>query len=497
MKRIRYLSLLMMLFCGITASAQDDIFDPESPEEPGAMAMKLTLKADPEDGGSVGGGGRIVPGETASLYASPYSGYDFINWTNEAGEVVSTEQSFAYVKGKGSEILTAHFAFNPESPEEPGKLPLRLRLIAEEGGSVSGAGVYQEGEAASISASPYSLYDFAGWYYEDGTLYQGAEHGYTSFTMGDHSVTLIARFEFNPESPEEPSQIDNSHKLMLLAEEGGTVYASVGRLLEGESTEVRASANSGYEFVGWYEGDTKVSNEPDYTVTMGSSNKVLTAHFDYTPESPDEPDPMSQRAFTITLYNVYTKPGATAAFPILLTPLETLKDMTFQLNFSKTLHADPDSYELAETSKAYSVTYESVEDDVYDSYKYTLSGGEMTVAEGAVPAVTPILTFNIPIPEDAETAKSHQIKINQIIMTKADDTTQTAGTRNGRISVYKNGDSNGDNVVDISDRDNVLSKLRGESPSVFIEEVSNVNGDDKLNVSDMMGIIEIINGVEP
>ena len=490
MKRIRYLSLLVMLLCGITAVAQDD-FNPADPTEPGQMPVKLILECEPVDGGSAGGGGKLVPGETASLYAYPSQGFEFVNWTNSNGEVVSANASFTYTVGNAKETLTAHFAFNPDSPTEPDELPSRLKLIAEEGGSVYGAGVYKNGETANISASPYSLYEFAGWYYSDGTEYMGAEYPETSFTMGSQSMTLIARFNFNPDSPAEPSQIDSRHRLTVVAEEGGYVSLSSKSLLEGESTTVSASYSYGYEFAGWYQGDTKLSDDSEYEFTMGAQNVTLTAHFNFVPDSPNEPEAMQQRRFSFSLKNVITKPGTTVQFPILLTPQATLKDMTFQLNFSKSLNVNPADYVLAETTTAYTVSYEEVENDDYDSYKFTLTGGSIEVNEGDVSVVTPILTFPIVIPEDAETATSHQITINQILMTNEDDTQQSAGTRNGRVSVYKRGDTNGDNTVNAIDVVNIATVALDKTSEIFIGEVSDINEDGKYDATDVLGVATI------
>ena len=46
-----------------------------------------------------------------TLVATPAAGYDFLNWTNAAGEVVSTDASFTYY-GAAAETFTAHFLIN-------------------------------------------------------------------------------------------------------------------------------------------------------------------------------------------------------------------------------------------------------------------------------------------------------------------------------------------------------------------------------------------------
>lgn len=488
MKRIRYLSLLVLLLSSIGIWAQGG-FDPTNPDEPGPMTTKLKVLADPENGGSVSGGGSYVAGQSASLHASPSSGYKFVNWTDAAGNEVSKTASFSYIKQNRTETLVAHFVFAPDSPSEPPLLPTKLTLVAEVGGYVSGGGYYREGTEVHIYASANSGFDFMGWYYDDGTLY--SEKANADFVMLDHAVTLTAKFQYNPENPSEPGDVNSLHLLKLVATDGGTASVSGGArfIREGSSVRIYANPNSGYEFEGWYDGETKLSELEDYMFPMPTRDVTLTARFVFMPQSPNEPDELKQRTFSFTLYNVNTKPGMTAEFPILLTPRETLKDMTFQLHFREELNVDMDKVVLGETTQPYQMATEDlgIEDGMH-SYKFTLTGGMM---EGAN-VVVPILTFPIIIPEDAETATAHQIKINQIVMTNEDGSTQTAGTRNGRVSIYKNGDANGDNSVSITDAVTVVNHILGNPQEVFIDVAANTNDDGDISISDVVGVVNII-----
>ena len=494
MKRIRYLTLLWMLFSGIVCWAQD--FNPANPAEPGQLTSKLKLKVSPDGAGSASGGGDIVPGTSVTVTASASSSWEFVNWTNESGTVVSTSKSYTFTKAAGSETLTANFAFNPNGPTEPGELPFKLTLIASDGGYVSGGGYYLEGKVVNIYASPYSTFEFDGWYYDDGTCYSNVAS--TPFTMGDGPCTLTAKFKYNPDSPAEPGEV-NVWRLKLIAQDGGSVWAQNYNLKEGETTTIYANVNSGYVFTGWYQGETKISETASFQFTMGSSSTTLEARFQFSPSNPGEPGYIEQRKFSFMLKNVITKPGVTAQFPILLTPLATLGDMTFQLNFDPRLSVDLDNVVVGETSTAYTLSREEVTsgeatyDEGYRSYRFTLTGGSMVVEEGETPTVTPILTFPIVIPADIETATAYKITINQISVTKEDGTTQTAGTRNGRVSVYKNGDANGDNTVDIYDYIGVANKILNlAQDGIFIEEAGNVNDDEVIDIYDYMGVANII-----
>lgn len=491
MKRIRYLTLLWMLFCGIVSWAQD--FNPTNPAEPGQLTSKLKLQVNPAGAGSVSGGGNIVPGSSVTVNAYANTGWEFVNWTSESGEV-ATSSSYTFTKGATTETLTANFRYNPNGPSEPGELPQKLTLKASDGGSVSGGGFYLKDKEVSIYAYANSTFEFEGWYYDDGTCYSTAAS--TTYTMGEEPCTLTARFKFNPDSPSEPGEV-NVWRLKLTAQDGGTVNAQKYNLKEGESTTIYAYPNSGYIFTGWYQGDTKISDASQYEYTMGSNSTTLEAHFLFSPSSPGEPGYIEQRKFSFNLKNVITKPGVTAQFPILLTPLATLRDMTFQLNFDPRLNVDLDNVVVGETSTAYSLTREVVTseeptyDEGYNSYRFTLTGGTMEASEDETPTVTSILTFPIIIPEDAETATSYKITINQISITKEDGTTQTAGTKNGRVSVYKLGDTNGDDAVDSSDVLNMVKASLNRPTEVFIKEISDINTDDNIDSSDVLGVVKI------
>ena len=348
----------------------------------------------------------------------------------------------------------------------------------------------------NIYAYPNSGYDFDGWYDANGTLYSDVAH--TTYTMGGKVTTLTARFKFNPDSPTEPDEV-NVWRLRLRAGDGGTVSPATTYLKEGETVTIHANTNSSYSFDGWYHDDEKVSSSANWTYTMGKGNVTLEARFQYQPADPDEPGQIKQRTFSFLLKNMVSKPGVTADFPILLTPLVTIRDITFQLNFDPRLNIDFENVIVGETTTPYEVTRVPITDGpTYDegftSYQFNLTGGTIAIEQGSTPKVTPILTFPFIIDPETETGEDYSVTINQISITNEDGSTQTAGTRNGLLTIYKNGDSNGDNVVDLKDKANVIAKLRGQTTEVFIEEVSDVNDDKKLNISDAMGVIEIING---
>lgn len=72
-------------------------------------ASTVTLVANPSEGGTVSGGGTNIIGTEVILKATPNASYKFVNWTNEANEVVSTTATFTHVVGATDVTLTANF----------------------------------------------------------------------------------------------------------------------------------------------------------------------------------------------------------------------------------------------------------------------------------------------------------------------------------------------------------------------------------------------------
>jgi len=69
----------------------------------------VTLVVNPGEAGILTGGGSHIVGTGVNLKATANSGYKFINWTNEANEVVSTAETYNYVVGDSNVTFTANF----------------------------------------------------------------------------------------------------------------------------------------------------------------------------------------------------------------------------------------------------------------------------------------------------------------------------------------------------------------------------------------------------
>ena len=488
--RIRYLTLLLALLAGSTGSWAQDDFNPANPAEPGRIPYKLTVTTDPADGGSAYGGGYYVEGTTVTMAASAATNYRFLNWTDEKGTVVSTESTFDFVKSGKEEHLTAHFEFDPGSPVEPGhdNVYYWLTLAAEEGGYASGSGRYTAGTTVNVHAGAEERYTFAGWYDEDGQLLS-TEATYTLVTQA-RPMRLIAHFDYTPPSPSEPLELNTLHRVKLRAQEGGTVSASSYWVKEGLGTTIRAYANSGYDFKGWYQDGKLYTALNEFSYTMGTADVTFEARFEFNPDGPTEPAMPDTKKYAFHLMNIVGKPGMTVKFPVYLTSLTDARDMTFQLTFNKQLLPDFGSAVLSRAAKGYSLSYATgtVEEghDELAAYVITLVGGRTDAGSNA------LLTFDIAIPAGMKTGQGYPVTINQVSVMNTDGTTQAASTRNGRVSVYKEGDANGDDTVDVADIATIISVMAGSYVEDNVRIMCDVNNDGAIDVADIASIISIM-----
>ena len=213
-------------------------------------------------GGTVTGAGTYGKGENVTLTATPKYGYNFTGWYNGTTRV-TTNTSYSFTVSADA-AYTANFS------------PKNYTVTANSGtgGSVTGSGSYTYNTSATVKATPNPGYKFSGWF--DGNTKVSSSANY-SFNV-TKNVTLTAQFELNP------------YTITVNADTGGTVTGG-GSYLHGNSVTVTATPNSGYHFVGWFNGNNKVNDSAGYSFTV-TEDVTLTAKFekDAAPDNPNQPD---------------------------------------------------------------------------------------------------------------------------------------------------------------------------------------------------------------
>ena len=89
-------------------------------------------------------------------------------------------------------------------------------------------------------------------------------------------------------------------KVELTPEGAGTLNTSGGSYEEGSKVNLRTYNNTGYVFLGWYEGDVQLSTATSFSYVMPAHDAVVTARYEFDPAVPADPDSVGTQ-YTLTL----------------------------------------------------------------------------------------------------------------------------------------------------------------------------------------------------
>lgn len=196
----------------------------------------ITTASQPEEGGTVEGGGIHYYGEFVTLTARPANDYSFLCWNDG---IISNPRNITVT---GDASYKAIFQFT-------GTVEYVVKLIPNDAsmGTVMGEGVYPAGSVIEIKAIPFEHAQFAGW--DDGNTDNPRTLAVNS------NITLYANFEPRPMYTITVTSISNA---MGTAFGGGTYYAN-------SEISIGAIPNEGYHFTGWQDG--MMSNPRTIVVT--------------------------------------------------------------------------------------------------------------------------------------------------------------------------------------------------------------------------------------
>lgn len=120
--------------------------------------------------GSASGGGTYYSGESCTLTATPNTGYEFVNWT-ENGTTVSSNSTYTFTVS-GNKTVVANFQSS---------VPKYAVNLAKESGDsdnptfyingvATNSGSFEEGEEITISVVPSAQFDVYKWYNQSNTI---------------------------------------------------------------------------------------------------------------------------------------------------------------------------------------------------------------------------------------------------------------------------------------------------------------------------------------
>jgi hypothetical protein len=215
----------------------------------------ITLEARPGGGGLLYGAGVFSIGYPDTLKAFPTHDYVFWKWTTEADSLITFNSIYPFTV-LNSQHFVAHFTLK-------GFL-IDAQPLPFEGGSVSGGGVYQHGETATLTAKENPNYVFVNWTENGGEV---ATVNPYIFTV-TQSRNLKANFRLrycNVIIDREP-------------ETGGWVEGGGNNIPWGTEITIIAHPYNDYNFRNWMEEDEEISVMPTHTFTVKRDYNIV-AHF--------------------------------------------------------------------------------------------------------------------------------------------------------------------------------------------------------------------------
>jgi uncharacterized repeat protein (TIGR02543 family) len=218
------------------------------------ITYSISTSSSPSAGGTTSGGRTYNLGASATVTATPASGYQFLNWT-EGGTTVSTNPSYSFLV-YGSRTLVATF-------QSISFITINTLSSPGNGGTTAGAGTYTAGSIISVTATPATGYQFANW--TEGGSVVSTSTSY-SFTVSANR-TLVANFNL----------LTYSISTSSSPAAGGSTSGG-GTYNYGNGATVSADPATGYQFVNWTQGGTSVSTNSSYSFTV-TGNRTLVANF--------------------------------------------------------------------------------------------------------------------------------------------------------------------------------------------------------------------------
>ena len=213
----------------------------------------ITVNASPAAGGTVTGGGNYAYGATATLTATPNSGYSFMQWSDGVTANPRT------VTVTGNATYTALFLSAGGET-----FMLTVTSGAPLLGQVTGSGSYPAGAAVEIRAIPASYARFVRW--DDGNT----ENPRTVIVNSD--LSFVAEF----------AQLHQYTITVASSNEEWGYVLGGGTFNEGTQIQISAIANDGYVFTSWSDGNIEnprtVTVTGDATYTAQFAENVVTTY---------------------------------------------------------------------------------------------------------------------------------------------------------------------------------------------------------------------------
>ena len=203
----------------------------------------------------------LFVGDTVTIVATPKENCEFAGWFEGKEKTpVSTEANYTFVVSRSISLL-ARFAKSPVvSVESNGNGTVAIE------GAEENSKVFHSGTEVKVVATPNKNCEFTGWFLDGKKVCADTDYIFKA----SKTTELVAKFIKSPVLTINSSDYGKA-----------TIAGVAGKsavLLNGSKATVTATPDKDCEFEGWFAGDDKVCDTPEYTLTV-SKNISLTAKF--------------------------------------------------------------------------------------------------------------------------------------------------------------------------------------------------------------------------
>ena len=445
----------------------------------------VTVTANPAEGGTVTGADTYDEGTSVTVTATANQGYTFINWTVNDNEV-SDEASYTFTIEDDMNLVAN---FEPIAQYE-----VTITAVPAEGGTVSGADIYDEGTSVTVTALANEGYEFDHWTMNGEEVSEEASY---TFTIEDNAV-FVAYFN-------EVIIPVNQYTVQLFANPvaGGTVEGA-DTYEEGETVTIIATPNEGYEFTEWTLNGYTFSEDATYQFVI-EEDLTLVANFTLIPVTvyhqvnfvidPEEAGEVDMEngeyaeneELTVTAtanegyeFNHWEVNGEEPENA-------TNTSLTFTVTEDLTITA---VFELIPVVVEYNITIdEAIENGTVTAPATSPAGEEVTVTVTPNPMYALVSLYYYTT--DPEETTEINITTKTFVMPEAD---VTIGAE--FILVSGKGDVNLDGEVNILDILATLNFILEKNPQPFDFDQADMNEDGIIDISDVMAINALILGLK-
>ena len=220
-------------------------------------SYSIQVKASPDNGGTVHGGGTVKEGGYAVITATPNSGFTFTGWLLNNNKVSDTSQyTIENVHSDG--VYIAEF--------KPSDCQIQVSVNDSNAGTATEGRTVKYGESMTLDAAAKDGYHFDGWM-ENGTTISTDSRLQLNHITGSRNLTaMFSR---------------NKYDLSLYCWPASTgTVSGQGTYEQGSNVKIAAAPASGYRFVSWSENGNVVSSDQEYEGNNITKDMFFLATFE-------------------------------------------------------------------------------------------------------------------------------------------------------------------------------------------------------------------------